>query len=166
MPPLMLDQSSFHIAEPVGGVPIVVKLAADPETVRVDRELRSRGRACDPPRFEEAPLFGKERMLLNVRDADVIPFTGRFHHQVERVGPVSMARSIASAAACRSRAFLSVLLSMMRIRNALRFAPLIAPYDGLDPVAICQLTQPYIMLACARSLERSEQTEGIASWRS
>jgi hypothetical protein len=36
-------------------------------------------------RLEQAPFFGKERMLLDIRNAYVATFTGGFHHQVERI---------------------------------------------------------------------------------
>ena len=76
-----------HIPKPIGGVPMVVELAANPD----DRTGLGRDRRFFAValailgRLEQAPLFGKERMLLDIRDAYVATFTSGFHHQVERV---------------------------------------------------------------------------------
>ena len=76
-----------HIPKPIGGVPMVIELAANPDDrAGFGRERRFVAVALAIfGRLEEAPLLGKERMLLDVRDADVVALTRRFHHQVERV---------------------------------------------------------------------------------
>ena len=73
------------------------------------------------PGLEQAALFGKERMLLDVGDANVVPFSGGCIISSNGSPPVSMARSMASPAACRNCAFLSVLRSIM-LSGVMRFA--------------------------------------------
>ena len=76
-----------HVHKPIGGVPMVIELAANPDDragLGCERRLVAIALAIFG-RLEEAPLFRKERMLLDVRGAYVATFARRFHHQVERV---------------------------------------------------------------------------------
>ena len=67
---------------------MVIELAADPDDGaglggdrgRVTLALAILGR------LEEPPLLQEERMLLDVRDADVATFAGGRHHEIERAG--------------------------------------------------------------------------------
>jgi len=76
-----------HVRQPIGGVAMVVELAANPD----DRTGLGGERRCVAvalailPRLEQGPLLGKERMLLDIRDADVVAFTGCSQHQLEGI---------------------------------------------------------------------------------
>src|SRR5215208_7174296 len=77
-----------RVREPVGGVPMVVELAADPDDGAGLGGHRGRLTLAVAifGRLEEPPLLQEERMLLDVRETYVDAFPGGFHHEIERVG--------------------------------------------------------------------------------
>jgi hypothetical protein len=112
---------ALYIGEPIGGVPMVVELPANPDD-RTGLRRDCRGVAIALAilgKLEQTPLLHEERMLLDVRHADVSAFPGGSHHEFERVALVAIARSMASPAAFRNRAFLSVCDSKIPSLDAL-----------------------------------------------
>lgn len=79
---------AVHVGEPIGSMLVVVELPANPDDragLRRDRRRVAVALAI-LGRLEQVPLFQEERMLLDVRDADVAAFPGGGHHEIKRVG--------------------------------------------------------------------------------